>query len=76
MHRNNRATYGAPGVHAELGAIGIRCGSKRVARLMRQEELRGRLRGRSTTRTTHTVALQQAPQHLAAQAGGEDRDFE
>jgi putative transposase len=35
IHRNSRATYGAPIVHAELRAIGIRCGRKRVARLMR-----------------------------------------
>jgi putative transposase len=31
IHRNSRATYGAPRVHAELRAIGIRCGRKRVA---------------------------------------------
>ena len=35
IHRNSRATYGALRVHAELRAIGIRCGRKRVARLMR-----------------------------------------
>jgi putative transposase len=33
IHRNSRATYGAPRVHAELRTIGIRCGKKRVARL-------------------------------------------
>lgn len=31
----SRATYGVPRVHAELQAYGVRCGSKRVARLMR-----------------------------------------
>ena len=44
IHRNSRATYGAPRVHAELRSIGIRCGRKRVARLMRQAKLRGCLR--------------------------------
>jgi putative transposase len=59
IHRNSRATYGAPRVYAELQAIGIRCSRKRVARLMRRAKLRGCLRGRRI-RTTHRVALQQA----------------
>jgi putative transposase len=63
IHRNSRATYGAPRVHAELRAIGIRCSRKRVARLMRRAKLRGCLRGRRM-RTTHRVALQQAAADL------------
>jgi putative transposase len=59
IHRNSRATYGAPRIHAELRAIGIRCSRKRVARLMRRAKLRGCLRGRRI-RTTHRTALQQA----------------
>jgi putative transposase len=35
IHRASRATYGAPRIHAELGAQGVRCSRKRVARLMR-----------------------------------------
>src|SRR3712207_7620368 len=38
IHRNSRTTYGAPRVHAELRAIGIRCARKRVARLMRRAD--------------------------------------
>jgi putative transposase len=41
IHRNSRATYGSPRIHAELAAIGIRCSRKRVARLMRPQKLRG-----------------------------------
>ena len=63
IHPNSRATYGAPRVHAELGAIGIRCSRKRVARLMRQENLRGCLRGRRM-KTTHRLALRQAAPDL------------
>jgi len=59
IHRNSRATYGSPRVHAELAAIGIRCSRKRVARLMRQQKLRGCLRGRRI-KTTYRVALQHA----------------
>ncbi len=63
IHRNSRATYGVPRVHAELVAIGIRCGRKRVARLMRRAKLRGCLRGRRM-RTTHRAVLQQAAPDL------------
>jgi len=63
IHRNSRATYGAPRVHAELRAIGIRCSRKRVARLMRRAKLQGCLRGRRM-RTTHRAALQQAAPDL------------
>ena len=63
IHRNSRATYGAPRIHAELRALGIRCGRKRVARLMRRASLRGCLRGRRM-RTTHRRALQQAAPDL------------
>jgi putative transposase len=68
IHRNSRATYGAPRVHAELRAIGIRCSRKRVARLMHRAKLRGCLRGRRM-RTTHRVALQQTAPDLV------ERDF-
>jgi putative transposase len=52
IHKRSRGTYGSPRVHAELWAIGIRCGRKRVARLMRKAGLHGCLRGRRK-RTTH-----------------------
>jgi putative transposase len=35
----NRRVYGSPRVHAELQAQGIACARKRVARLMREQEL-------------------------------------
>lgn len=42
IHHASRATYGAPRVHAELRlGLGIRCGRKRVARLMRAVGLVG-----------------------------------
>jgi putative transposase len=63
IHRNSRATYGSPRVHAELAAIGIRCSRKRVARLMRQQKLRGCLRGRRV-KTTYRAAVQQAAADL------------
>jgi putative transposase len=35
IHQSSRQTYGAPRIHAALAATGMRCGCKRVARLMR-----------------------------------------
>ena len=52
IHADSRGTYGAPRVHAELAdAQQIRCGRKRVARLMRTAGLVGVCR-RRTVRTT------------------------
>lgn len=58
IHGRSRGTYGSPRVHAELRSSGIRCGRKRVARLMREIGIRGCLRGRrkrTTRRSKHAV---------------------
>ncbi len=51
-HAQSCGTYGAPRIHAELAAKGIRVGRKRVARLMRAAGLAGvsRRKGPRTTR--------------------------
>ena len=41
IHHQSRGTYGAPRIHTELAADGIRIGRKRVARLMREMALAG-----------------------------------
>jgi HTH-like domain len=44
IHQMPRGTYGSPRVHAELRlAAGVRCGRKRVERLMRGAGVAGRL---------------------------------
>lgn len=52
IHSRSRETYGYPRVHAELRSLGVVCGRRRVARLMRAAGLRGCMRGkkRRTTR--------------------------
>jgi putative transposase len=53
IHRESRRSYGSPRVHAELRlGQGIRCGRKRVERLMRQAGIAGvhRRRRRGCTR--------------------------
>jgi putative transposase len=41
IYSRSRCTYGSPRVHAELARLGMRCGRKRVARLMRERALIG-----------------------------------
>ncbi len=58
LHEQSRATYGTPRIHADLRAAGMRCGRKRVARLMRAAGLVGchRRQGTVTTRREPTAA--------------------
>jgi putative transposase len=58
IHERSRHTYGSPRVHAELRALGTRCGRKRVERLMRKSGLQGCMRGtrRETTRRAKRYA--------------------
>jgi putative transposase len=52
IHAGSRGTYGAPRIHAELAdEHGVRCGRKRVARLMRIAKLRGVCRRRCVKTT-------------------------
>jgi transposase InsO family protein len=59
IHRTSRGRYGSPRVHAELQARGEQVSRRRVARLMRQEGLRGkkRRRFRVTTNSDHTYPV-------------------
>lgn len=52
IHERSRQTHGSPRVHAELRTLGTHCSRKWVARLMRETDLRGCMRGRSRRGTT------------------------
>ena len=60
VHAASRSTYGSPRVHQQLGREGVSAGRNRVAKLMRANDLRGRIRRRFRTTTdsdhTHKVA--------------------
>ena len=61
IHEDSHGTYGAPRIHAELAARGTRVGRKRVARIMRQEGIRGVSRRRWTCTTVRDRRAAVAP---------------
>ena len=73
-HRASRGTYGAPRIHAELAAEGIRIGRKRLARLMRTAGLQGVSRRKFHT-TVRDATARPAPDLVDRQftAAGPDR---
>ena len=60
IHPRSRGTCGAPRIHAELAADGVRVGRKRVARLMRQMGLAGVSRRKGTRTTRRNAAARPA----------------
>jgi len=74
-YARSRRTYGAPRVHAELRAQGVRCARKRVARLMRAAGLVGCHRRRRARTTVANPAHTPAPNLVARDfaAAGPDR---
>jgi putative transposase len=52
IHQESRATYGSPRIRQELLKEGRTHGRNRIGRLMRQERLAGRAKGRFKVRTT------------------------
>ena len=69
IHKRSRGTYGAPRVHSVLQERGERVAKKRVARLMREADLRGVCRRKTPTTTTRSERQRPAPDLV-------DRDFE
>jgi putative transposase len=61
IHTRSRGTYGAPRVHAELAAQGVRVGRKRVARLLQAAGLAGVSRRPFVTTTRRDPTARPAP---------------
>lgn len=73
VYASSRRRYGAPRVHAELKAKGEKCGHNQVARLMREEGLKGKKarRFKVTTMSSHDKAV--APNLLSRSFDVSDR---
>jgi putative transposase len=52
IHQASRKTYGSPRIMKQLRKAGVRCGRKRVARIMKQATLKGAQKARFRPRTT------------------------
>ena len=64
IHRRSRGTYGSHRVRAELVDDSVKIGRRRVARLMREQSLRGLPRRRFRVTTKSDPAAQPAPNLL------------
>ena len=75
IHHASRGTYGAPRVHAELAALGVHVGRKRVARLIRAARVHGVSRRKWPRTTLRNPANPPAPDLVARDfaAPGPDR---
>ena len=52
VHKASRKTYGSPRITRVLRKQGVRCGKKRVARIMKEHEIKGAQKARFRPRTT------------------------
>jgi transposase InsO family protein len=59
LHKESRGTYGSPRIHQALQAQGEACGRHRVARLMREDDLKAKVKKRykATTDSKHTLPV-------------------
>jgi transposase InsO family protein len=59
IHEGSRRTYGSPRVHQALQTQGEACGRHRVARLMREDDLKAKVKKRfkATTDSKHTLPV-------------------
>jgi transposase InsO family protein len=75
IHWDSKGSYGAPMIHQELRAQGVKVGCKRVARLMKAAGLQGVTRRKWVTTTQREPAARPAPDLLGRdfRAAGPDQ---
>lgn len=73
-YHQHRGQYGSPRIHAELQDQGIHCGKKRIARLMREQQLSARKKKRKPRTTNSDHDLPVAPNLLEQDFGADAPD--
>ncbi len=72
IHTEHKGRYGSPRIHRELRGRGRRVGRRRVARLMREKGLKGRIRRRfrrtTDSRHGHRIAPNLLERHFTTEA--------
>ncbi|MFE3643008.1 IS3 family transposase [Streptomyces sp. NPDC059169] len=77
LHTASRHTYGVPRSHAELRLLRRRVNRKRIARVMRERDVRGVTRRKRRSSTRPAAKARPAPEHalgLIADRGRSSRD--
>ena len=68
IHKKSRGTYGSPRIHAELKKQGFTSSRRRVANLMRRENIQAKMRRKWKTTTQQSKkVVELAPNHLDQQ---------
>jgi transposase InsO family protein len=67
IYQDSRGRYGSPRIHLELQVQGVRCGKKRVARLMQEQQLSACTPPRFVATTDSAHALATSPNRLNRQ---------
>ena len=74
LHKRSKGTYGAPRIHADLTAEGVRVGRKRVARLMKAANLWGVSRRKYYRTTQRAKKVRPAPDLVQRDFTADDQD--
>jgi len=74
LHKHSKGTYGAPRIHTDLTAEGVRVGRKRVARLMKAANLRGVSRRKYYRTTQRAKKVRPVPDLVQRDFTADDRD--
>ncbi|MHA3124365.1 IS3 family transposase (plasmid) [Legionella pneumophila] len=64
IHQKSRKTYGSPRVHAELQGKGVKCSRKRVAKIMKKNDIQAKMKKRFKKTTITNPKAQAAPNLL------------